>query len=232
VPAQVSLSSGLNAPTMQPPVMDNGIFAHALLQQLEDRWNGRDQQLRYDGQAWLGTDTDKIWIKSEGLLDPDGRFTDGQHEVLLDRAISPYFDLQAGMRVDLDDATTRSWAALGLQGMSLYFFDVEATAYVSDRGRFAARFKTSYDLLLTQKLILQPAIELNLYSKPDVARDLGSGLSDLDAGLRLRYEITHKFAPYVGLSYAARFFQSADIASRTGQPPADTRFAFGIRTWF
>lgn len=231
-PPQVNLGSGMDMDGMPPPVMDNGIFTHVLLDQLESRWNGRNQQFRYDGQAWSGTDRNKLWLKSEGIVNQHGRFTDGKHEVLLDHAISPYFDLQGGVRVDLDDGPTRTWAAFGVQGLSLYFFDLEATAYVSDRGRFAARVKASYDLLITQRLILQPEAELNFYSKSDLARGAGSGLSDIDAGLRLRYEFTRKLAPYVGVSYAGRFFQSADFARRERETANDVRFVFGVRTWF
>ena len=231
-PAQVKVGAGMEMGDMPSPVMDNGIFTHALLEQLEGRWNGSNQQFRYDGQVWSGTDINKIWLKSEGLVTNRGKFTDGQHEFLLDHAISPYFDLQGGVRVDLDDATTRTWAAFGIQGLSLYFFDVEATAYVSDRGRFAARLKASYDLLITNRLILQPEAELNFYSKSDAGRGAGSGLSDIDAGLRLRYEITRKLAPYIGVSYAGRFFQSADFARRERETVNDVRFVFGVRTWF
>ena len=230
-PDPVRLVPGSGMSGMQP-VMDNGIYTHALLEQLEDRWNGRNHEFRYDGQAWTGTDLNKLWLKSEGTLDSHSRFTDGQHELLYDRPITSYFDLQAGVRVDLDTSVTRSWAAFGIQGLSLYWFDVEATAYVSDRGRFAARFKASYDLLITQRLILQPEVELNLYSKSDAARGTGSGLSDIDSGLRLRYEITRKFAPYIGVAYAGRFFQSAIFARREGESPNDLRFVFGVRTWF
>jgi copper resistance protein B len=212
--------------------MDNPIITHALLDQAEGRWNGRNTDFRYDGQLWSGTDLNKIWLKSEGTVTHQGKFTDGQHEFLLDHAISSYFDVQGGVRVDLDSAVTRTWAALGIQGLSLYFFDIEATAYASDQGRFAARLKASYDLLITQRLILQPEAEVNFYSKSDVARGTGSGLSDIDAGLRLRYEITRKVAPYIGVSYAGRFFQSANFARQQGEKPNDVRFVFGVRTWF
>ncbi len=215
----------------QPPVDDNAIF-HGLLEQAEGRYNGRNTNGRYDGQFWAGTDYNKIWIKSEGLVTNNGRFTDGQHEFLLDRAISSYFDLQGGVRVDLDQAATRTWGAFGIQGLSLYFFDLEATAYVSDRGRFAARLKASYDLLITNRLILQPEAEINFYSKSDEGRGVGSGPSDIDTGLRLRYEITRKFAPYVGVSYVGRFFQSANFARREGEAANDVRFVFGVRSWF
>lgn len=227
-------------PTSAPPahdsgdmsdMMDDAAFGHVLLDQLEDRWNGSDHSVRFDGQGWYGTDLDKIWVKSEGEIDGRGRFSDGQHELLYDRATSTFFDLQAGVRIDADSGPTRAWAALGVQGLAVYFLDVEATAYASDRG-VAARLKASYDLLITQRLILQPEVELNLYSASDRDRGVGSGLSDIDAGLRLRYEITRKFAPYIGVSYQGRFGQAADFARRDNEGTGDARFTFGVRAWF
>ncbi len=214
------------------PVMDNTIFTHALLDQAEGRWNGRNTEFRYEGQAWAGTDYDKLWLKSEGLVDSQGRFTDGQHEILYDRAVSTYFDVQAGVRVDLDSGPTRTWAALGVEGLALYFFDLEATVYASDEGRFAARLNAYYDILLTNHLILQPQAEVNFYSKADPARGNGSGFSDIDAGLRLRYEFTRKLAPYIGVTYTGRYFQGERFARQQGESARDLRFAFGLRTWF
>lgn len=214
------------------PVVDNTIFYHALLEQAEDRWNGRNHEFRYDGQAWAGTDYNKIWFKSEGTITSQGRFEEGQHEILYDRAVSTYFDLQAGVRVDLDSARSRTWAALGVQGLSVYFFDVEATAYASDNGHYAARLKASHDLLISNRLVLQPEAELNFYTKSDPGRRTGSGLSDIDAGLRLRYELSRKFAPYVGVSYSGPFGQSATFARREGESPHQVRFTFGVRAWF
>jgi len=231
-PDRVAFASHMNEASGTQPVMDNAIYTHILLDQFEDRWSGRNQEFRYDGQAWSGTDLNKLWLKSEGTVTPQGRFTDGQHEILYDRALTTYFDLQAGVRIDLDSAVTRTWGAVGIQGLALYFFDLEATAYASDRGRFAGRLRASYDLFLTQRLILQPEVELNAYSKPDPARGIGSGLSEIDAGLRLRYEITRKFAPYVGVAYAGRLFQSASLARREGESPNDLRLVFGVRLWY
>jgi copper resistance protein B len=203
-----------------------------LIEQAEGRWNGRDTQFRYDGQAWSGTDYNKFWLKFEGLTTSRGRYEDGQNEILYDRAVSTFFDVQAGVRVDLDNGPTRTWVALGVQGLSLYFFDVEATAYASDRGRFAGRLKASYDLLITNRLVLQPEAELNFYSKSDPGRGIGSGFSDIDTGLRLRYEFSRKLAPYVGVSYTGRFFQGERFARQAGESASGVRFAFGLRTWF
>ena len=214
-----------------PPVMDQGIFAHGILNENEGRANGVDIQYRWEGQGWVGTDYDKLWIKSEGIV--QGRkVEDGQQEFLYARAITTYFNLQGGLRSDLDSRPTRNWASFGIEGLAPYFFELGAAGYVSSQGHLAARFEASYDLLLTQRLILQPQVELNFYSKSDPAREIGAGLSEIDAGLRLRYELTRKFAPYIGIAYEGKFGQTANFAKREGETRQDLRFAFGVRVWF
>jgi len=236
-PALAETPAGNAAPIlgMQPgpmqPVMDQGIFAHAIFNQLEGRWNGSNPEFRWDGQGWIGTDYDKLWIKSEGTLSK-GALDDGQQQFLYSRAVTTYFDLQGGLRSDLDSRPTRNWAAFGVQGLAPYFFDLEVTGFVSGEGHLAGKLEASYDLLLTQRLILQPQIELNLYSKSDPARLVGAGFSDIDTGLRLRYELDRKFAPYIGVVYQGKFGQTANFARQAGESTSDVRFVFGIRTWF
>jgi len=213
-----------------PPVEDQRIYVHGLLDQFEARI-GTENSFRWDGQAWAGTDTNRLWFKSEGTV-TNGRVGDGSHQLLYDRPITTYFDLQGGIRYDIDSGPSRGWAAFGIQGLAPQWFDVEATAYVSDSGHFAARLTTFYDVLLTQRLILEPQIELNFYSKSDPGRTIGPGLSDLDAGLRLRYEFTRKFAPYIGVVFEDKFGGTAAFARRQGESVNDVRFVFGIRSWF
>ncbi len=213
-----------------PPMLDDAIVVHAIVDQLEGRWSGYHGAFRYDGQGWAGTDYDKLWVKSEGETDPKGRFTDGQHEILYDRAISTYFDLQAGLRLDIDSGPARAWAAVGVQGLAIDFFEVEATAYAGDRG-LAARLTGSYDLLITQRLILQPQAEFNLHSAADRTRGVGAGLSDIDAGLRLRYEFSRKFAPYLGVAYEGRFGESGALPGDPRSGGNGARVAFGVRAW-
>ncbi|TDH62093.1 copper resistance protein B [Dankookia rubra] len=227
----IYLGSMMAASGVQP-VTDNQIFSHLLLNQLEDRSTGSRNRFRWEGQGWIGTDYDRLWLKSEGNVNRTGTMSDGRQEALYGRAISTYFDLQAGVRTDLDSSRGRTWAALGVQGLAVYWFDLEATVYASDSGHFAARLEGSYDLLITQRLILQPQAELNFYSKDDRGRGVGSGLSSFDTGLRLRYEISRKFAPYVGVTYEERFGHSADFARREGERAHDLRFVFGARIWF
>jgi copper resistance protein B len=214
------------------PVMDNSIFAHVLLDQFEGRIGGGQNGFRWDGQAWIGTDYDKLWLKSEGFARGRGGVEDGRHELLYDRALTTFLDLQAGVRADWDSARGRTWAALGVQGLAPLFFDYEVTGYLSDSGHAALRLAGSYDLLITQRLILQPEIEVNFYSKADPARGIGAGLSEIDTGLRLRYEISRKFAPYVGVVYAGRFGQTARFARQEGEGATAVQFVFGIRSWF
>jgi copper resistance protein B len=226
-----SMQATDNAAPM-PPMMETGILAHAILDKFEGRVGGGQNAFRWDGQAWIGTDNDKLWLKSEGFVFGNGRVDDGRHEFLYDRAISTYADLQAGIRTDWDSGTGRNWAALGVQGLAPLFFDYEATGYLSDGGHAALRLAASYDLLLTQRLILQPAFEMNFYSKADPGRKVGAGLSDIDAGIRLRYELSRKFAPYVGVAYVGRFGQTANFARKDGEGTAAVQFVFGLRSWF
>ena len=231
--AQIPAATGestLGVETMQP-VMDRPILAHAIFNQLEGRFNGSNTEFRWDGQGWVGTDYQKLWIKSEGTFSNDA-LEDGQQQFLYSRAVTTYFDLQGGQRSDLDSRPTRNWAAFGVQGLAPYFFDLEITGFASGQGHLAAKLEASYDLLLTQRLILQPQIEMNLYSKSDPARLVGAGFSDIDTGLRLRYEIDREFAPYIGVVYQGKFGQTANFARQAGESTGDVRFAFGVRAWF
>ena len=213
-----------------PPVMDQHVFYHLMLNQLEGRF-GDTNSFRWSGEAWLGTDENRLWLRSEGTL-ADGRVDDGQHELLYARPISTYFNAMVGGRYDGDSTPGRGWGAIGIEGLAPLFFRVAATGYVSGDGHLAAKLEGSYDLLLTQQLILQPQVEMNFYTRDDPARDVGSGLADIDAGLRLRYEITRKFAPYVGVTYLGKFGTTADLARAAGHSTDEVRFAFGLRTWF
>jgi copper resistance protein B len=231
-PATDQPAPGMELGGAVQPVIDREILAHLLFNELEGRFNGSNTEFRWEGQGWVGTDYDKLWIKSEGTLQGNGTVDDGQQQFLYSRAITTYFDLQGGLRSDIDSRPTRNWGALGIQGLAPYFFDLELTGYASNAGHLAAKLEASYDLLLTQRLILQPQIEVNLYSKADPVRMIGAGFSDIDTGLRLRYEIDRKFAPYIGVVYEGKFGQTASLAKRAGESTGDFRFAFGMRIWF
>ncbi len=209
--------------------METPLYFHAVMNQLEGRF-GADNNFRWSGEAWAGTDTNRLWIKSEGEAGSHG-VQDSQQEIFYDRPITTYFDLQAGLRSDIDSRAGRTWAAIGVQGLAPYFFEVSATAYASDEGHYAAKLEGSTDLLITQRLILQPQIEMNFYTKNDPGRAIGSGFSDLDTGLRLRYEFTRKFAPYIGVTYENKFCGTADFSRIGGDKNSDLRFTVGGRVW-
>jgi copper resistance protein B len=212
--------------------MDNRVYLHALFNQLEGRSNANGAALRWDGEAWIGTDTNRLWLKSEGFL-KDGTMSDGDQEVLYDRPIPRmrYFDAQVGVREDLDSGPQHTWGAVGIEGLAPHFFEFEPTFYFRDGGNVAGRVTGSYDLLLTQRLVLQPEVELNFYSKADAGRGTGSGFSDLDAGVRVRYELRRKFAPYAGFAYAGKYGGTATYSRQAGQAVVSPTFVFGIRMW-
>lgn len=225
--------ANLGAPSMRSMGMGNQIFLHGMLDQFESRTNGPNNELRWDGEAWLGTDMNRLWLKSEGFSD-NSSVSDGDHELLYDRPIPRmrYFDAQAGVRADIDSGPERTWVALGVEGLAPFFFQFAPTLYIRNGGNVAGRLTGSYDLLLTQRWIAQPEAELNFYNKDDSARQVGSGLSDLDAGLRLRYEFSRKFAPYFGFAYNGKYGDTATYARQNREPVSDPRFVFGLRLWF
>lgn len=210
---------------------DTEPYGRVLFDQLDWRDAEGDNLFAWDAEAWYGGDYNKLWLKTEGDL-RDGTVEEARAEALWDRAISRWWSLQGGVRHDFGEGPSRTWAAFGVQGLAPYFFEVEATAYVGEGGRTAARLSGDYDLLLTQRLILQPEAEINLYGKDDPEHAIGSGLSDLQIGLRLRYEFRREFGPYIGLVWTRRFGQSADFARETGEDADDLQVLAGLRVWF
>lgn len=185
----------------------------------------------WEMEGWYGTDTDKLWVRSEGQHE-GGNFDDSDVEALWSHAVAAYWDTQLGMRNDFGDGPARQWLALGVQGLAPYWFELQATAYAGLDGRTAARLRVDYELLVTQRLILQPEFEANFYGKDDPQRRLGSGLSDADFGLRLRYEIRRQFAPYLGVAWTRRFGGTATFARDEGRPVFDRQLVAGLRIWF
>ncbi len=209
---------------------DSHHFATLMFDQLEWRAAHGHEDGAWDAQGWYGGDVDKAWLKTEGVH--SGGRTDASVELLWDHVVSPWWNGQIGARSDVGTGPSRSWLALGLQGIAPYLFDTEATLYVGESGRTAARVKMEYDLYLTQRLVLQPKAEVNAYGKSDPARAVGSGLSDLELGARLRYEFRRELAPYIGVDWSRLFGATADLARADGRDAHDLQFALGVRFWF
>ena len=209
---------------------DAAALGKLLVDQLEWRDGGGASGPAWDAQAWYGTDYNKLWLKTEGVR-LGSTTEDARAELLWDRVFSRWWSTQAGMRHDFGNGPSRNWLALGVAGLAPYFFAIEATAYVSDAGRTAARFRAEYELLFTQRLILQPELEVNAYGKDDPERQVGAGFSDLQLGLRLRYEFRRELAPYLGVAWLRRLGKTADLVSASGQDPSVLQVVAGIRFW-
>ncbi|CAA9891181.1 Copper resistance protein B [Candidatus Methylobacter favarea] len=218
-------------PLPRPHMGDDDNQGSLLVDRLESQTKRNNTSVTYDWQAWYGPTYDRALIRAEGEIE-SGTFKNARNELLWAHAVTAYWDTHLGVRYDSGKGTDRGWLAFGVQGLAPYWLYVEATAYVNEQGRTAFRLETEYDLLLTQKLILQPRIELNIYSRRDDTRDVSSGLSDLEAGLRLRYEIVRELAPYVGFEWSGRFGSGADNIRVAGKDAEETRFVAGVRFWF
>lgn len=184
-----------------------------------------------EGQAWYGGDLDKATLKFEGDAS-GGRVADARVEALWSHAVSAYWDTQLGMRHDGGEGPSRDWAAFGVQGLAPYWFDVQATFYAGASGRTAARLEVEYEVLFTQRLILTPKFELNAYGKDDRGRGIGRGLSDAGLGLRLRYEVRRRVAPYIGLDWTRRFGATAGLARQRMQRVSSAAWVAGVRVWW
>ena len=218
-------------PIPRPQMGDEETLGSLLVDRLESATNRGSTAMTYDWQAWFGNTYDRAVIRAEGDIE-GGAFKDARNELLWAHAITAYWDTQLGVRYDSGKGIDRGWLAFGVQGLAPYWIYVEATAYVNEQGRTSFRLETEYDLLLTQKLILQPRIEMNVYSQRDDTRNVSSGLSDFAGGVRLRYEIWREFAPYVGVEWASKFGSAADNLRASGEDPEGTLFVAGVRFWF
>lgn len=199
----------------------SGINSYFLVDRLEAFDAGPGTALAWEAGGWFGSDLDRLWLRTEGER-RDGHTEAADAELLYGRSIAPWWDVVAGVRHDFAPGDAQTWVAVGLQGLAPYKFEVQATAYVGESGRTAARLGIEYELLLTNRLILQPLVEVTLYGKDDAARGVESGVSTAEAGMRLRYEIRRRFAPYLGVSYERAFAGNDD----------DVNAVVGLRTWF
>ena len=199
---------------------------------LDVQFTDEEDTLLWDGQAWYGGDINKIWLKTEGDVSLDGgEIEEAEVQALWSRAITRYFDLQAGLRQDLEPEG-RTHAVLGLQGLAPYWFEVDGAAFLSTDGDLTARGEAEYDLHLTQRLVLQPRAEVEFSAQDVPERELGSGLTGLDAGVRLRYDIRREFGPYVGIEWQSAFGETRDIVEAAGGEGDEVVFLVGLRTWY
>jgi copper resistance protein B len=226
--AAASIFSG----TARADVMDKMAFTYFEVERLEYRANDGRNSLNWEAQGWAGTDVHKLWFKTEGGRFSDGSYEDAEVQLLYSRTISDFWDAQAGLRYDIEPEPRRGFFVLGLQGLAKQFFEVDTALFVSDDGDVSARFEAEYELLLTQKLIAQASFETNVAAQKVRRLGIGSGVNDIELGLRLRYEIVREFAPYIGVQWERKLGRTAAFAREEGEDPDTLAFVAGIRFWF
>ena len=202
-----------------------------LFDQLEWQGDEGNHGVNWDSKGWMGGDRNRLWFRTEGQAEM-GHFGHAEAHLLYGRSFARWWDVVVGLRQNFRPGPAQSWLALGVQGLAPYWFEVEAGAYLSDGGQTAARIEVEYELLLTNRLVVQPLVELNVYGKTNSERGIGAGVSALDAGLRIRYEFRREFAPYLGVIWTNAFGETADFASAAGETGDGRRLVAGLRLWF
>ena len=187
---------------------------------------------RWEGEGWFGGDINRFVVKTEGEGDLRGPLEAAEVQALYSRAIGPWWNLQAGVRHDIRPEPQRTYATLGIEGLAPYWFKASGALFLSNKGELLGRLEGFYDQRITQRLILQPRGELNLAAQDMPEIGVGAGLSDIEVGLRLRYEIAREFAPYVGLEWAGKVGETARLARAAGDQPSSVNYVAGIRFWF
>jgi len=210
---------------------DDPLITKILIDQIETRVTDGDDPLVIEAQGWVGVDLNKFWFK----VDAEQVKSDTEElelQALYSRAIAPFWDFQVGWRTDINPKPTRDWLVVGFEGLAPYFYEIDSAVFIGVSGQVGLRLQAEYEILFTQKLILTPEIEVNFHSKDDAEIGIGSGLSDSQIGLRLRYEIRREFAPYLGVNWNNKFGNTADFAKNVGGKVKDSQIVLGIRAWF
>lgn len=208
---------------------DQAIYTYISFDELEYRAHADERPVLFDAMVWIGGDFNRLWAKGRGERPTRGGGGNVEGQLLYGRVVSPFWDLQAGVRLDVHsdgaERGARGLIAIGLQGLAPYWFEVESAVFVSHEGDVSARFQASLDLLLTQRLILEPELELDLAAQDVPEFGVASGLSTIEVGARVRYEIVREFAPYIGVSWERH-------AGTEGGSERDTSLVAGLSWWY
>lgn len=210
---------------------DDPLVFMAVGKKAEIRKTSGHDHFAWDLDAWIGYDLNKLLLRFEGENSED-RVEEAEFQALYSRAVTTNWDFQVGWRRDFRPKPERDWLAVGARGIAPYHFDVDLTAFVGSSGRTAARVDVDYDIVFTQRLILTPELEVDIYGKDDPELNIGSGLSNIEAGLRLRYEIRREIAPYVGINWWSRLGDTKKFARAAGDETSDLELVIGLRAWF
>ncbi len=208
---------------------DDGIYSFVLGDRLEYHPNG--DTWVWDAEGWIGGDYHKLWVKTEGD-NANGQTEEAELQLLYSRAVLPFFDLQIGFRHDFEPQPSRTYAVIGLQGLAPQWIELDVAAFISADGDLSARLELEYDLLLTQRLTLQPRIEFDLAAQEVAEVQVGKGLTSTELGIRLRYEVRRELAPYVGVTWQKTYGSTKKFLEAAGERDDTVSFVAGIRFWF
>jgi len=189
-----------------------------------------DEGAEMEGFAWMGDSYRRVLLQVQ-VETIEGDVEEGEVDLLYSHAVSPFWDIRAGMHRSFGEHADRDWATVGLKGLAPYWFEVDAALHLGDNGHTAFDLEVEYELLLTQRLVLQPRIDIKAFGKSDAELGRGSGLSTIKTGVRLRYEFDRQFAPYVGVERVKKFGETADLL-RMALDRTETHWVLGLRYWF
>ena len=224
-------------PGWEPAVQDGAINAFTYLQKVEFRTGETPDAVVLDAEGWIGGDYQRFWWKADGEQETGGAKA-GEIELqgLYSRLISPFWDFQTGVRIDRQyrgrTRDTTGYFVIGVEGLAPYWFEVEPALFLSEKGRASFRLTSSFDQLITQRLVIQPRIDLNAAFQDDPKRNIAAGFNDIELGLRLRYDLNRQFSPYVGVTWRRTLGATAGLARRTGEDITTTAVVIGLRAWF
>jgi copper resistance protein B len=208
---------------------EDPMFQHILLETDYANWGSNRREITWEGSAWYGGDIEKVWLKTEGEWG-DGYLEEAEVQLLYSRNVGTFWDVQAGLRHDFQPSST-NYLVLAVSGLAPYFFETDISLFLSDEADVSLRGKAEYDLLLSQSLILTPYAELDVFATDVPELDVGAGISSLDAGLKLRYEVEREFAPYVDVNYVGLFGETKSIAEANNKDANDLTVRVGVRFW-
>ena len=220
----------LLSPMVFSDAKDDPLLFMVNIDQLEKR-NGDEDPVVLEAQAWAGYDLHKLWVKTE-VERVDDKYEEVEWQLLYSRAISPFWNLELGVRNNSIPRPERNWSVIGLHGLAPYYFEIDSALFIGESGRSALRFEAEYELMLTQRWVLVPELELNFFGQTDEETEAGSGLANSELGLRLAYEIRREFAPYIGVNWEKKYGKTADFAEAEGESTDDTQVVIGVSVWF
>jgi copper resistance protein B len=237
VDAETQSPPGVVGKNWPEPIEDSMRFASLLVDKLEYQMAESADILNWDVTGWYGGDYNRLWLKSEGGWRISGeRGGAAQLQALYGRLIAPFWDFQVGLRYDQFSGAgfdrSRGFAVIGVEGLAPGWFELETALFISQDGDVSANLTAYYDMLLTQRLILQPRLDFDAAVQSAENFGVGKGVNSLGLGLRLRYEIAREFAPYIGVQWLRQFGETADIERRGGGSADDLAVVFGVRLWF